>query len=437
MKTVKYFIYAALFVLSFASCKKKTIIPIPPTSLTATAVSSSQINLTWTDNSTNETGFKVERKTGTGSYSFVATVSSDISIFNDNGLAQNTIYTYRVYAYNSAGRSLTYSNEASATTSGVPILNTMTVSSITASSALSGGAISSDGSTPIVARGVVWSTNPAPTVSLSTKTTDGTGIGSFASNITGLNANTTYYVRAYATNNTGTGYGNEVIFSTLSIDIITGLVAYYPFSGNANDSIGNNHGTPVGTFLTSDRFGVSNKAYSFNGSSNYVSLSNTFFNGQIVSNLSYSVWVKIDFLPPTNRTYQISGKEGFWRTVSLGINDKGGVIFEWSYPNPQQYSGGVTPNSLLSPNIWYNIIVTMSGTTLKFYLNGTLSYTTTSIGVIDYSYLSGGNSTSTNYIGAVHPVSPGITNFFNGIIDDFRIYDRPLTQEQITYLATH
>ena len=61
-------------------------------------------------------------------------------------------------------------------------------------------------------RGVVWSTSPGSTVTLSTKTIDGTGLGSFTSNLTGLVANTTYYARAYATNSSGTGYGQELNF---------------------------------------------------------------------------------------------------------------------------------------------------------------------------------------------------------------------------------
>jgi hypothetical protein len=93
-------------------------------------------------------------------------------------------------------------------------LSTVAVSSITASTASSGGIITSDGGTPITARGVCWGTSSGPTTALTTKTLDGAGVGSFTSNITGLSTATTYYVRAYATNTTGTAYGNEVSFAT-------------------------------------------------------------------------------------------------------------------------------------------------------------------------------------------------------------------------------
>jgi uncharacterized protein (TIGR02145 family) len=78
----------------------------------------------------------------------------------------------------------------------------------------SGGNIILDGNLTITARGVCWSTSPNPTVELSDKTNDGTGVGTFVSNISGLTVNTTYYIRAYATNSYGTGYGNEVVAMT-------------------------------------------------------------------------------------------------------------------------------------------------------------------------------------------------------------------------------
>jgi len=95
----------------------------------------------------------------------------------------------------------------------VPVLTTLAVTEITETTAKSGGNISSDGGATITARGVCWSTRQTPTIS-DNKTTDGTGTGDFESSIVGLSANTTYYVRAYATNIAGTGYGDEIIFNT-------------------------------------------------------------------------------------------------------------------------------------------------------------------------------------------------------------------------------
>jgi hypothetical protein len=100
----------ALTSLAFLlNCQKKINPPLPvtPSTLTATVVSNSQINLSWSDNSTNEDGFKVERKTGTATFAEVASVGKDASSYSDVGLIKNTSYTYRIYAYNSGGRSQT------------------------------------------------------------------------------------------------------------------------------------------------------------------------------------------------------------------------------------------------------------------------------------------------------------------------------------------
>jgi hypothetical protein len=90
-------------------------IPDPPSSLQATATSASQIALTWNDNSQDETGFKIERRQGSGQFEPVTTVAANITSFTNNGLQQDTLYTYRVRATNSAGDSAP-SNEATART---------------------------------------------------------------------------------------------------------------------------------------------------------------------------------------------------------------------------------------------------------------------------------------------------------------------------------
>jgi hypothetical protein len=95
------------------------------------------------------------------------------------------------------------------------IVITSDVTSITNTTATCGGNVTSDGGADVTARGVVWSTSQNPTVSLTTKTSDGTGTGEFTSSITGLTPGTTYYVRAYATNSQGTAYGAQKTFTTL------------------------------------------------------------------------------------------------------------------------------------------------------------------------------------------------------------------------------
>ena len=103
----------------------------------------------------------------------------------------------------------------------LPTLTTLAASSISTTSASIGGNINSDGGVNIISRGVCWSLNASPTIA-DNKTSDGTGIGAFTSSITGLTPNTTYYVRAYATNSLGTAYGNEVSFKTYAVMDVDG-----------------------------------------------------------------------------------------------------------------------------------------------------------------------------------------------------------------------
>ncbi len=146
---------------------------------------------------------------GSGNGSFTSSIT---------GLNPNTLYYVRAYATNTTGTA--YGNEVTFTTSPVqaPALTTTPVNSVTLTSAASGGDITSDNGGPITARGVCWNTTGNPTISGS-KTSDGTGSGTFTSNITGLTAGSVYYVRAYATNSAGTGYGNQERFSTSISDL--------------------------------------------------------------------------------------------------------------------------------------------------------------------------------------------------------------------------
>lgn len=200
------------------------VIPLAPSALEGTLNSNTQVTLNWTDNSTNETEFKIERKSGTGNYTQIASVNADITTYVDNGLIASSTYTYRLLAYNSAGNSLSYSNQATIITSDpikIPIITTNDISSLSYTTAISGGSISSDGGSGITERGVVWGTSSSPTISLTTKTSDGSGNGNFSSSISNLSTNTTYYIRAYATNSAGTSYGQENSFKTLALTVPT------------------------------------------------------------------------------------------------------------------------------------------------------------------------------------------------------------------------
>lgn len=118
-----------------------------------------------------------------------------------------------------------------------PTLTTIAVTEISFTSAISGGDLTSEGGSPVLSRGICWNTSASPTIDNS-KTIEVGGLGQFASNITQLIPNTTYYVRAYATNIAGTGYGNQVSFTTIQVAVptlttttITSISQTFAFSG--------------------------------------------------------------------------------------------------------------------------------------------------------------------------------------------------------------
>jgi uncharacterized protein (TIGR02145 family) len=96
----------------------------------------------------------------------------------------------------------------------IPIITIVDIKIIMQTSSIYRGIITSEGNSPVIAKGLCWSTSETPTIADS-KTLNGTGTSGFTSTLTGLTPNTTYYVRAYATNNVGTGYSSQVSFTTL------------------------------------------------------------------------------------------------------------------------------------------------------------------------------------------------------------------------------
>jgi len=165
----------------------------------------------WTTTSTPTTNSSTKTTDGAGTGTFSSAITN---------LTPSSTYFVRAYATNNVGTA--YGNELSFTTGAIvlPTLSTSATKDLAANTAISGGNITNDGGATITARGVCWSTTNNPTTALSTTTTDGLGAGLFTSSISGLAANTVYYLRSYATNSAGTSYGNLISFTTLPFTII-------------------------------------------------------------------------------------------------------------------------------------------------------------------------------------------------------------------------
>jgi uncharacterized protein (TIGR02145 family) len=139
---------------------------------------------------------------------------------NLKNLTHGTQYYVRTFAINAKGTSYSPADVVF-TTHNYPAVTTTAVTSITNTGATSGGNVTSEGGVTVSARGVVWGTTAGPTIELPTKTSDGTGAGTFASTLTGLTPGASYFIRAYATNKYGTSYGTELQFTATKPSDVT------------------------------------------------------------------------------------------------------------------------------------------------------------------------------------------------------------------------
>ncbi len=182
--------------------------PTPPSSLTATAFSSSQINLAWTDNSNDEQAFKIERSTDGSTFSQISSVTKDITSYQNTGLNANTQYWYKIRANNTAGDS-SYSNTASATTqTGAPTPPSSLIATASSNSQIN--LVWTDNSNNEQAFKIERSTDGSTFSQISSVTKD---ITSYQN--TGLNANTQYWYKIRANNTAGdSSYSNTASATT-------------------------------------------------------------------------------------------------------------------------------------------------------------------------------------------------------------------------------
>ncbi|MBL0201057.1 MAG: PKD domain-containing protein [Chitinophagaceae bacterium] len=224
------------------------------------------------------------------------------------------------------------------------------------------------------------------------------------------------------------------------VDLNLGLRAYYPFSGNANDISGNNN-NPVfnNATLTADRFGNPNSAYHFNGTNNYMQVPNT-ASLNTTNKLSLCAWVKpIDFYSGNCHGNSVitKGSSGntpglymIWYDDNAGTNGAncGGplnpAVENFYGNNGMAPSPGYTP--YIQTNQWYSVIVTYDGTTVALYVNCQLKYSGPQ-GSINFT------NPEDLFIGKVN--NPSFPYWVNGDIDEVRIYDRALNQDEVNVLG--
>jgi hypothetical protein len=213
--------------------------------------------------------------------------------------------------------------------------------------------------------------------------------------------------------------------------LTNGLVAYFPFNGNANDASGNGHNGTVygGATLTADRFGRTNAAYDFDGSTGYVDVPQNSALNLLTTNFTLSAWIwqrgSID------GGYRIidkcpAGLPGGWTFDTVNCDNAPTnvhLLRLQGAANTACNASGVTEYSLMQ---WHHVVATVSGTVGNVYLDGNLDGSG-NVGNISVNTLD-------ILIGSAHPSFDPTHHWFNGMVDDVRIYNRALSSNDVAQL---
>lgn len=306
------------------------------------------------------------------------------------GLITGTTYHFRIVATNADGT--TYGSDMSFSP-GMAVVTTTAAASITTNSAISGGNVLSDGGSVVTARGVCWATTANPTIA-GLHTTDGSGTGSFTSSLTGLNANTTYHVRAYATNAGGTVYGDDLTFTTLcgiytlpfseTFDNTTIPTCWSQIDNQGNGQIWQ-FGTITGqspnpalsgnyAYLNSDAYGSGNSqnvdlvspAIDLSSFSNVTLQFSHYFKSYSGSSgtLSYSItngssWTTIATFTTTSATNPSS-----FNQVIAAVAGQANVKFKWNYTGTYGYYWGIDDISVTGTSTSTPVVSTTAASSI-------------------------------------------------------------------------
>jgi hypothetical protein len=207
-----------------------------------------------------------------------------------------------------------------------------------------------------------------------------------------------------------------------------GLIGWWPFNGNANDeSINNNNGIVNGALLTEDRFGEADHAYNFNGIDNFIDLGNSNSLNSIDTNFTISVWIN-DFSILDNSTIIACHATGFqWRYLLRTLSDS--INGQFVRNDNNNWTFNYTESNSILENTWTNIIMLKNDSNFQIFINGSLQSTS----IVPSTTVGGNNNNAYTKIGVNWPSTPDL-EYFKGNIDDLGIWNRALTQQEITDL---
>lgn len=215
--------------------------------------------------------------------------------------------------------------------------------------------------------------------------------------------------------------------NNVSGSLTQGLVGYWPFCGNANDDSDNgNNGTVNGATLTTDRFGNSNSAYSFDGVNDEIHIGQL----NLTSNYSISFWSNINnsqFQYPigfgVNQTNTVDLFKGYGIGYSSTVSQCPGLTSSkyFVFDAVSTCNNFIECNNIISPSQWNHVVMTKNGNLVSIYINGTIENSNTNLNLQGIINL---------YFG----VRSDLFAYFNGKLDDIGIWNRALTPSEVTQL---
>lgn len=211
---------------------------------------------------------------------------------------------------------------------------------------------------------------------------------------------------------------DELYHTQLDANIPTeGLVAYYPFNGNANDESGNgNHGTVYGATLTEDRCGLSDSAYYFDGNDDYIALPDDFdFPARTIS-----LWFNVFNVTGCHRIYDSDHSNLHYGSTVIDVNK---AVNDKCYL--RLICGGSEGKSLIDTielATWYHVVLTIDTSVVEGYINGEL---------LDTAFYNDHHSVDGNGLAILGSSRNTNTYYFNGVIDEVRIYNRTLNSTEV------
>ena len=403
--------------------------PAAPSNLAGSAASESQIDLTWKDNSTDESSFILERSTDSSfTTSTKIDVANDLTSYSDKGLQAATTYWYRIRARNAVGASA-YSNTVSVTTKAAPA-----TTAPAAPTSLVAGAFSD------TRNDMSWNDNSADEASFVVQRSPDSSFTTVQSTTlpanttswsdTGLTANTTYWYRVKAVNAVGSSnWSNSASATTkptptgYAAAVTTdGPVSYWRLGETSGTAAADQRAANPGTYLGTPALGAAsllntdttNKSVRFDGVNDAVRVADA-NSLDFTNRITLEAWIKPNLLPAAGNFTSIVSKAESYSLQFNGPRLEFTVIQNGTRKRLQAPAGSIATGQT------YHVVGTFDGTTQRLYLNGAQ---------VASVALSGSATVtpSTLDVGSWN----GSSEFFNGTIDDVSVYNKALTATRVS-----